>query len=288
MLERLEQSGLFDRAGAIAHGLRHGRHAAASPGRSAEFFDFRPYEPGDPPARVDWRLFGRTDRLFIRRRRHESQQSLRLVVDASASMHFAAIEPASAEPTKLRVALEVAAALALVTVRRGDRAALTPLHPADPATAPAADLPGLHRIIAALERAEHGDENSAGLAPGLAACTALGRGGAVTIITDGLDDTALLADPLARLAFGPPKAAITVIQILTPDELHPPSLSGRFTDPEHGVTVTTNTDDVSDRYAELLSAQIDSLRNLVRRLGGRHHLVRTTDDPVQIVRAALG
>jgi len=75
----------------MVDGLYAGRHRSPRRGQSAEFYDFRPYSPGDEPRRVDWKLFGRTDRLYVRRFRHDAELAVHLLLDRSSSTDFAAL-----------------------------------------------------------------------------------------------------------------------------------------------------------------------------------------------------
>src|SRR3954463_15753054 len=67
-------------------GLYSGRHATLQHGQSVEFRDYREYHPGDEISGVDWRVYGRTDKLFIRQFEHQSELTLNLLIDGSSSM----------------------------------------------------------------------------------------------------------------------------------------------------------------------------------------------------------
>ncbi len=90
------------------------------PGGGLEFSQYRSYQPGDDLRHIDWKLFGRSDRYFVRQSEIETSVTVRLVVDASASM--------SAEDDGLSLfdyARLLAAALALLAHRQGDAVGLT-------------------------------------------------------------------------------------------------------------------------------------------------------------------
>ena len=93
-----------------------GLFRAARPGRSHSFYDHRPYSPGDSPAEIDWKAWGRSDRLLVRRGHRETDQAVQLVIDASASMGFTGFDRpqrrAAAAPRR-RSTFHVAARLAL-------------------------------------------------------------------------------------------------------------------------------------------------------------------------------
>lgn len=80
-------------------GVYAGRHASRQHGHSVEFSDYRPYTPGDEIAGVDWKAYARSDRLFIKLFEHQTDMDIRLLVDASASMGYAGLQPLRAAHT---------------------------------------------------------------------------------------------------------------------------------------------------------------------------------------------
>ncbi|MBQ1278055.1 MAG: DUF58 domain-containing protein, partial [Thermoguttaceae bacterium] len=70
----------------IVKGFMHGLHASPLQGFSVEFSEHRKYERGDDPKDIDWRLFARTDKYYVRKYEAETNMTGWLVVDASASM----------------------------------------------------------------------------------------------------------------------------------------------------------------------------------------------------------
>jgi uncharacterized protein (DUF58 family) len=103
----------------VVDGFMFGIHPSRLPGPGLEFSQYRGYQPGDDLRRVDWRLFARADRYWVREADTATSITLRLVLDTSASM-------AQAEDglTKLDYARLVAAALALLALRQGDAVGL--------------------------------------------------------------------------------------------------------------------------------------------------------------------
>src|SRR5690606_25718404 len=69
-------------------GVYAGRHATPLRGQSIEFRDYRQYMPGDDVGAIDWKVYGRSDRMYIRLFEHQSEQTVHLLVDASASMGY--------------------------------------------------------------------------------------------------------------------------------------------------------------------------------------------------------
>lgn len=103
------------------------RHAAASPlpgrrpglhrGYSVEFHDYRAYEPGDDPRDIDWTIYGRLDRLFLRLFRAESELTAHVLLDTSGSMRVGAAD-------KFTFARKVAAAISYVVASNQERVGL--------------------------------------------------------------------------------------------------------------------------------------------------------------------
>jgi uncharacterized protein (DUF58 family) len=103
----------------VVDGFMHGLHRAPRLGHSTEFAEHRPYQPGDDLRRLDWRVYGRTDRYFVKEYEADTNVSLLLALDVSRSMDFG-----SGSLTKFHYARMVAATLAWFSQRQGDRIGL--------------------------------------------------------------------------------------------------------------------------------------------------------------------
>ena len=98
----------------LMEGLFGGNRRSARYGSSMDFADYRDYMPGDDPRRVDWNLWARTDKLYLRLFADERRQHHRIYIDCSASMAWG-------RPEKHFVALQTAAALGYLAVSGMDR-----------------------------------------------------------------------------------------------------------------------------------------------------------------------
>ncbi|XAM00726.1 DUF58 domain-containing protein [Phycisphaeraceae bacterium D3-23] len=213
--------GLMLAARQLVDGLYAGRHASPTRGTGAEFHDYRPYTPGDDLRAIDWKLYGRTDRYYLKRFRQETDLNLHLAVDGSASMAFAALDPKRGKqplPTKLDTAKRLAAALALLAVRQGDRAGLcvfdTQLRCHHPASG---SMRQLQTMTADLEQTTPA-KGPADLGASLQQLGAtLGRRGVVAVVSDLLDEPDGLLRSIDRLRHA--GSEVVVFQVLTPDEL---------------------------------------------------------------------
>jgi uncharacterized protein (DUF58 family) len=104
----------------VVEGYLLGLHRSPFRGLSQEFAEHRQYMPGDEVRHIDWRLYGRTDRLYVKKFEEETNASVRLLLDASGSLRYA---PRGV--TKLQYAKFLAASLAYIAVRQNDRVGLT-------------------------------------------------------------------------------------------------------------------------------------------------------------------
>ena len=114
--------GLTLAARQLVAGLLPGMHASRQPGMAREFAQYRAYQPGDEPRHIDWKLYARSDRYFVRESEIETAVTVRLILDATASMlHADAADPSA---TKFERARVLAAALALLAQAQGDAVVL--------------------------------------------------------------------------------------------------------------------------------------------------------------------
>ncbi|MGB4858813.1 MAG: DUF58 domain-containing protein, partial [Dokdonella sp.] len=96
-----------------------GQHVSRNRGDGLEFSQYRTYAPGDEPRRIDWKLFARSDRYFVRESERDSALTVWLMIDASASMNQA--DEAKPEFSKLDAAKILAASIIELALRQSDR-----------------------------------------------------------------------------------------------------------------------------------------------------------------------
>jgi uncharacterized protein (DUF58 family) len=215
------------RARRAAGGDGLGLHASRHRGAGLEFAQYRAYEPGDEPRRIDWKLFARSDRYFVREAERDSPLCAWLLVDATASMRQADRDRPAL--SKLAAAKTLAACVVELALRQGDRFGLVALGGASRLhLAPAAGARARDRCCSALSRLEaHGAAPAAtSTAPLLEAL----RGDAlVVVLSDFFEEaTIVLAERLARAG-----CEVLTIQIIGADEREFPfGGSHRFVDPE--------------------------------------------------------
>jgi uncharacterized protein (DUF58 family) len=257
ILRKLEVLELVSRK--VRSGRQRGDRLSKKKGRGAEFADFRPYATGDDLRFLDWGLFARLERLFMRLFLEDEDLQVHLLLDVSRSMSFG-------EPQKLLFAKRVAAALGFVGLVNLDRVSVTgfdnTLRPKSPTFRGRAALPRLLAHLEGLEPAGVGAFSRAmrTLAPMLS-----GRGVAV-VLSDFLD-RGEVADGLRFLACR--GLDVAVVQILSPEELEP-TIAGdlQLSDAEDGATAeVTITTDLLERYRNALGALQARLAAVCSRLG---------------------
>jgi len=102
----------------LVAGVLPGLHESRRPGLAREFSQYRAYQPGDEPRHIDWKLYARSDRYFLRESEIETKVAVRLIVDATASM--AHTDRARGALRKFDAARVIAAALAWIAQAQGD------------------------------------------------------------------------------------------------------------------------------------------------------------------------
>ncbi|MDA8564091.1 DUF58 domain-containing protein [Mariniblastus sp.] len=128
LLAKLDRMELVSRK--IFRGRMKGERRSVRKGQSVEFADFRNYVPGDDLRFVDWNLYARLDKLFLKLFLEEEDLHFYTLIDVSESMNFGT-------PSKLQYAKQLAAALGYIGLCRSDRIKIEPL---DPVVAPAAPV----------------------------------------------------------------------------------------------------------------------------------------------------
>jgi uncharacterized protein (DUF58 family) len=235
LMGRLERLSLASRR--PVQGWAAGQRRSRRSGHSVEFNDYRPYGAGDDPRYIDWNVFSRSDRLYVKLFVDDEDLSLHLLVDASASMRWG-------EPSKLAWASRLAAALGFIGLNGQERVGLTLLRGRRlDGWAPARGRSRVARLVQSLA-GSLGDGGTA-LDEALSAYAARQRaGGLAVLVSDLLDPRGYEAGLRALLER---RMEVHVVHVLAPDELDPArraELAGdlRLTDVETGETRALTVD----------------------------------------------
>lgn len=257
------------RARFIVEGFLAGRHRSPFQGLSVEFAEHRKYTAGDDLRTIDWNVFARTDRLFVRKYAAETHLDCHLLVDASASMGpvgpDAAREP---EPgAKLMYAIHLAAALGYMVTRQQDAIGLgvigAGLETLLPARARRADLIHMLSTLGAVRPA-----GGTGLAQGIhAALERIPHRGVVVVLSDLLTETEAALQALHHVRFR--GHDLIVMHILHADEVNfPYDGAVRLEDPESGLEVRADGLGVRTAYRRAVAEWREQLKTRISGLRG--------------------
>jgi len=246
-IARCEKLSLISRA--VAHGRIRGERRSRRRGFSTEFADYRDYAPGDDLRYLDWNIYGRLDRLFIKLFEEEEDLTVCILLDTSESM-------VSGDPEKFRYARQVAAALGIVALSTGDRVGIWPFD-SDLRT-PFRPLRGRRHgplMLKWLEDLDCGE--GTGLERSLRSFQAVAPSRGMVILISDLLDPGGTTDVLKLIAGG--RRDSYVFHLLSPDELDP-QVAGdlRLVDIEDRTTTEISVtrallDGYRDTVAEFLS-----------------------------------
>ena len=266
-------SNLTLRARHVVEGLMAGLHRSSLRGLSVEFSEHRAYAPGDELRRVDWKLFGRQDRYFVKEYEAETNLRAHLFVDASASMGYA-----GAGLSKYDYAATVAASLAYLMLLQRDAVGLVVMGAGGPRVlAPRSQPHHLHAIIAELEAARPAGRTDVRAALAEIA-GGLRRRGLCVLISDLLDDPEGLELGLRHLHHR--RNDLMVLQVADRDELELPFAKvTRFLDLEAPLELTTDPREIRAEYRAAMAEHLGRVRGLCRRAGADYELV-VTDEPL--------
>lgn len=264
----------------VVEGHYAGRHASPHRGHSVEFNDYREYTPGEEVGAIDWKVFGRSDRLYIKLFEHQTDMAVSLLIDASASMCYPAIasDTAPAPATTHRKydhACMMAAAIAFLAVRQQDRVALgfardglADFH------RPHGTFAHLSELLAHMEGVTPG--GNAALAATLRALAGrISRKGLLIVFSDLWDNQ---DDILRALTIFTHRGnEVIVFHILHEDEFRLPNLDDAvFLDSETGSRVRLNAREAQADYQQRLARHLAGWATALRTRGIDHNIVNTS------------
>lgn len=256
--------------------VQQGEQRSTAVGEGLTFSDHRKYTPGDDTRLVDWRVYARTEELYVKQYEAERNLTVHILLDASTSMDFGGDRAARATPHKFEYAAKLGlgfAALAAAeqndfqfsvlgeTVERLDRGRSTQGE--------------VLRLIEQLNETEPSSETDFRTACADYAAT-IDSKSLVLVASDFLDDPAEIEAGLAALQGND----LTLAHVLAPDERDPPARGDTiFRDPEADTKLRTYFGaTVERRYHDRLQTHLDEIEAVGDRLGARHVAVDTGDD----------
>ena len=257
-------------------GLRQGLHRSPLHGFSAEFSQYRHYRPGDDLKYVDWKAFGRTDRLYTRQFRETTNLSALFVLDVSRSMDF----PRRAVPSgasKFDLARQVTAILGTLVLDQGDAAGVLAVDDRARLVPPRS---GHHHLRVFLSQlANLAPAGGATLGDALKqAATVMKRRGLVIVVSDFYEDQAALPQVrrLARMGHD-----VVVVHVLAREELAlDVGGAAEFVDLESGRTLLAQPSTVREGYRAAVQQWLATVHDTVTR-DGMEYLRLITGAPLE-------
>lgn len=263
------------RAKAVVEGFFNGIHRSPYHGFSVEFTEYRQYSPGDDLRYLDWKLFARTDRYYIKRFEDETNLRCHLIVDNSRSMSFGQVGYSKEDYAKT-----LAATLAYFLITQRDAVGLLRFSEGVDEFIPARYRQGqLRRLLTSLENISTG--TSSGIIAALEeAAERVRKRGMFVVVSDFLTDVDALQSRLGYLRAGGNEVA--VFQVLDPTEVsfefNEPAL---FLDAETGREVYVDPKQAREKYQARLNEHLARVEQICQQLG--IHISRlTTDQPLEL------
>jgi uncharacterized protein (DUF58 family) len=255
-------------ARSVVDGFVAGLHRSPRLGVSTDFAEHRPYAVGDDVRRVDWKLYARTDRYYVKEFEAETNADVRVLLDVSRSMGYAA----DGRPTKLDYARVLTACLLYFSQRQRDRIALATYDDAvvEQVPASARHLPA---ALHALSRAKAG-RHGAIAGPAAALAEAWRRRGVTVVVSDLYEEPEAIVSALERLRGA--GGDVIVFHILDPSELEFGfDATASFQDMEGDETLPVVPAALRDRYRAMVREHVAALERKLRGTGMEYHLIDT-------------
>ncbi len=261
------------RAKTVVDGLNNGMHRSPLHGFSVEFSEYRPFSEGDDPRSIDWKLFARSDRYYIKKFEDETNRRCYLVVDQSKSMEYRSIAY-----SKLDYARTLAATLAYHLIQQRDAVGMVTFDSEIADVQTARFRTGqLKRLLSLLERTPSGDRTD--LRGPLSQVAELVRQRSLMIvISDFLVSPEELRVPLGYLAAR--KHEVVLLRVLDPNEIEfNATRPVMIRDMESGLEKFVDPRTVADSYRRKFNDHELRLKALVEPLGISYQVMRT-DSPL--------
>ena len=253
VLARIDNLELLART--VVDGFINGLHRSPYLGLSLDFAEHRPYMPGDDIHRVDWRLFARTDRYYVKEFEADTNANFLVLMDVSRSMSFG-----SRGMTKIDYARYLAASLSYFSSQQRDRIGLITFDREVLEYVPPS-AKHLNIVLHTIDRIRTERPGQLGPALNHAAGT-LNRRGILVLVSDLYEEPESVLEALKPLRYG--GHDVIVFHVLDPAELEFPfDEAAPFEDLETGQRIPVVPTTQRERYRELIQGHVAGLRKLL-------------------------
>ena len=269
----------------VVDGFVAGMHRSPDFGFSQEFAEYRAYTPGDDLRHVDWNLFARTERTYLKRYRGETNSYLTVLLDASNSMEYTSGSGARTgvrQPSKMDYARFAAASLFYMAIHnQRDGAGLIVFDDEVRASIRPSTRSGqLHRLLAGLEQAEPRARTNFAK-PMRYFQELVRRRGIVIVISDFYEQPEVIVKAIEPLRFHGNE--VVLFHVLDPQEIRP-ELKGPavLVDLETHQRLEVIPEYTREAYRKKMDAHLEQLRDRTKAAGMDYHLL-VTDQPLDLV-----
>jgi len=264
-------AGIEMKARLVVEGFITGLHRSPYHGFSIEFAEHRPYRPGDETKNIDWKVYARSERYYVKQYEEETNLKAVLAVDQSASMKFASLGNIS----KYEYSIYLAASLATLLIRQRDAVGLALYDTDVNVYLPANSKPSyLYEILKNLDAAETTKETHTAKALDKLA-ERIRRRGLIIIISDFFDEKESVLNALKH--FRHRNHEVLAFQILDPREIDFDfGYSANFKDLETAEEIVTQPFQIKKAYSKAVNSFIESIKKECFNHNIDHYLIDTS------------
>ncbi len=257
LISRLDNLSL--KARMVVEGFIVGLHKSPYHGFSAEFSEHRAYGAGDEIRHIDWKLWGKTDRFFVKRFEEETNLRAHLLVDQSRSMDYT-----SHSTTKLEYAKVLSASLGYLMLKQQDAVGLT-LFDSEirDFVPPRSKSSHLNVLLSRMDKISPGPETSIAKILHTSA-ESIKKRGLIVLISDLFDDPEEILSGLKHFRYKGHE--VIIFHILDPQELQLDfTQRSRFRDMETGEDIITEPWHIKEDYKKGIQAFCDHIKTVCRK-----------------------
>jgi uncharacterized protein (DUF58 family) len=259
-------------------GTLTGERRSVKRGRSVEFADYRTYTPGDDPRRVDWNIYARLERPYIKLFEDEEDLTTHILLDDSPSMFWQPDEEGESRHVSYKwlCAAQLAVALGYVALASGDKVVLeTSSYQRFGPKRGVASAAVMIAFVENISARRNPTAKRQSLNAWMKRYALDARPGLCIVVSDMLDEGGYVE---GLNALGGSRLDVSVLHTLSPDELDPQFVGDlRLKDVETAGLQDMSMDDmVLNQYRQRLAGWSDEIAAQVRRRGGRYHLADTS------------
>ncbi|MCK5455585.1 MAG: DUF58 domain-containing protein, partial [Melioribacteraceae bacterium] len=259
------------KAKTVVEGFKVGLHRSPYHGFSAEFSEHKPYMQGDPIKNIDWKIYGKTDKFFIKQFEEETNLSCHILLDISSSMDY----KEKGEITKLEYGTILAASLSYLMIQQQDAVGLSLYSDKiENYLTPKASRVYLHTILSSLHNINSTNKTET------ASCLnsiaqKIKKRGLVIVISDFFDSPDEILSALKHFQYK--KNEVIVFHILDPVEKNFKfEKDSIFVDMETNEELSTQPIQIQKAYVEAMKDYLKSLKTGCNKYGFDYNLIDTT------------